>query len=82
MDYYILLPADTETDAMNETNLLGTTSFRIFWGAQGLITLMKISDENPEMLPHIRIITSAGDNISVEKFMNDIDKLEVRLNQE
>ena len=50
MQYYILLPGDTEQDAMLETNLLGEASFKTFYSGRGLTALMKMIDRAPEML--------------------------------
>ena len=78
MEYYILLPGDDEKDASNEANLLGESSFDIFWAGSGLGTLMKIVMEQPELLPDVRIIGDDGKSLTVTKFLDSIQKLKVR----
>lgn len=78
MEYYILLPGDNEKDASNEANLLGESSFDIFWAGSGLGTLMKIVMEQPELLPDVRIIGDDGKSLTVTKFLDSIQKLKVR----
>ena len=42
MEYYLLLPSDSEQDTLNEANLLGTESFGSFWPGSGLVVLMTL----------------------------------------
>ena len=61
MDYYLLMPADTEADAIQDANHLGCdNSFGVFWGGTGLNLLMKMVEESPEMLTQIRILNDQG----------------------
>ena len=80
MDYYILMPGDTQEDAKLDSNLLGTASFDIFWAGTGLKLLMKMVEERPEMLTQVVIKTEKGINISVTEFLDKINKLQVRIN--
>ena len=80
MEYYLMMPGDTEQDALNEANLLGEASFSNFWGGQGLTTLMTIVDKQPELLPLVKIKTNMSNkNLSVEEFLTAIQKLRVKL---
>ena len=45
MQYFILLPGDTEADCIKETNILGESSFNTFYGAKGLTALMKMIEQ-------------------------------------
>ena len=80
MKYYILLPGDTEKSTQFESNLLGEASFKVFWAAQGLKALMKMVDQQPEMLEVTTIRTEKGESISVEQFLERIQNLQVRSN--
>lgn len=79
MQYFILLPGDTEKDCIKDTNLLGEVSFNTFYGGLGLKALMKMVDKEPEMLVHIRIKTDKNENLSVEEFLTRIQPLKVKL---
>ena len=81
MKYYILLPNDTEKESHYETNELGEDNgFGVFWGAQGLTTLMSIVTNKPELLPNITIKTDKGTSMDIEEFLKAINKLKVRIN--
>jgi hypothetical protein len=74
------MPGDKEEDALNEANLLGEASFGVFWGGQGLKTLMTIVDKQPELLPLLEIrCDGSKEKLSIEKFLTIIQKLQVRL---
>ena len=77
MEYYLMMPGDTEQDALNEANLLGEASFSNFWGGQGLTTLMTIVDKQPELLPLVKIKTNMSNkNLSVEEFLTAIQVMD------
>lgn len=78
MDYYILLPDDTEATTINDSNHLGTTSFNIFWAGEGLNALLTIANDAPEMLEYVRIISAENKQLTVADFMDIIETLEVR----
>lgn len=80
MQYYILMPGDDEKDAWLESNLLGESSFKVFWAGQGLKTLMKMVEGEPEMLEHVTIKTDQNKTLTVTEFLDDIKKLQVRIN--
>ena len=79
MQYYLLMPGDIEEDTLNEANLLGESSFGVFWGGTALTTLMKIVDKDPELLPLIKIRSDMSKKIfSIEEFLTVIQKLKIR----
>ena len=74
------MPGDTEQDALNEANLLGEESFGVFWAGSALKTLMELVDQNPEILPLIKIRADQSLKIlTIEGFLTQIQKLKVRL---
>jgi hypothetical protein len=77
VQYFILLPGDTEKDCIKDTNLLGESSFNTFYAGRGLTALMKMVDQSPELLPDLTIKTDQGKSLSVEQFLTDIQKLKV-----
>jgi hypothetical protein len=79
MQYFILMPGDTEQDALNEANLLGEASLGNFWAGTGLKTLMRLVDQQPEILPMVKIKTEAGKDLTIEQFLTNIQKLKVKL---
>jgi hypothetical protein len=79
--YYLLLPGETNEDLMFEDNLLGEIDIRNkFWPAQGLSMLMNIATTKEEMLPHIKIVTDKGVQYTVEKFLELLQKVEIKAN--
>jgi hypothetical protein len=73
------MPGDTEQDALNEANLLGETSFQVFWAGSALGTLMKVVEQQPELLPEVRIATDMSKKLfSVEEFLTAISKHQIR----
>lgn len=79
MQYFMLMPADKEADMLNEANLLGEESFGNFWGGTALTTLMRIVENNPEVLPLIRIKTDlSSKELSISEFLTAIQKLKIR----
>jgi len=79
MQYFIMLPGDTEKDCIKDTNLLGEVSFNTFYAGLGLKALMKMVDKEPEMLLHIKIKSDKNENLSVEEFLTRIQTLKVKL---
>ena len=79
MQYYILLPGDTEKDAMLDTNLLGESSFGTFYAGLGLKALMRMVDRKPEMLKDVTIKTDTNQTLSVEGFLTQIQNLKVKM---
>lgn len=80
MEYYLLMPGDTEADVLNEANLLGEASFQVFWAGSALKTLMKMVDSQPELLPLVRIKTNMSvKELTIEQFLTAIGKLQIRM---
>ena len=79
MQYYILMPGDTERDALNEANLLGDASFDVFWAGTGLKILMNMVTKEPELLAECKIITDTGKKFTITEFLDNIKKLKVRI---
>jgi hypothetical protein len=77
MQYFIMLPGDTEKDCIKDTNLLGEASFKTFYAGLGLKALMKMVDRSPELLPNVTIKTDQGKSLTVEQFLTDIQGLKV-----
>lgn len=85
MQFYLLMPGDSEEDAHNEANLLGEytpingVALGTFWAGSALNTLMIIVDKEPELLPLIKIRTDMSNKIfTLEEFLTTIQKLEIR----
>jgi hypothetical protein len=79
MQYYILLPGDTEQDCDYDSNLLGESSFNTFYAGQGLVALMTMVDRSPELLKDVRIKTDKNQTLTVEQFLTEIQPLKVKL---
>jgi hypothetical protein len=77
MQYYILLPGDTEKDCINDTNILGESSFNSFYTGTGLKALMKMVDSSPELLVDVTIKSDDDRTLTVEQFLTEIQGLRV-----
>tara|TARA_R100001244_G_scaffold115903_1_gene85999 strand:+ start:228 stop:455 length:228 start_codon:yes stop_codon:yes gene_type:complete len=75
-----MMPGDTEETATYESNLLGESSFKVFWAGQGLKILMKMVEEDPESLEHVKIVTDRRQTITVTEFLDTINLMQVRVN--
>jgi len=80
MQYFLMMPGDTEQDSWLDSNLLGESSFKVFWAGQGLKTLMKMVEGQPELLEHVTIKTDQNQTLTVTEFLDKIQKLQVRVN--
>ena len=78
MQYYILMANDTESDALNEANLLGEESLGSFWPGSGLGVLMTLVQDAPETLTSVRIISDENKTLGVSEFLDSISKLHIR----
>lgn len=57
MQYFILLPGDTEADCIKDTNILGESNgFGTFYASAGLKALNVITNKRPDLLESITII--------------------------
>ena len=79
MQYFILFPGDKEREATFESNLLGESSFKTFWGGAGLKKLMWMVDQTPELLPLVKIRTDKGRQLEVLEFLDEIKKLKIKV---
>jgi hypothetical protein len=75
-----MFPDDKENEATFESNLLGESSFKNFWGGAGLKKLMWMVDKTPELLPLVKIKDDKGKSYEVLDFLESISKLKVRSN--
>ena len=81
MQYFILAPGDDEQSAYYDTNLLGEDNgFGVFWAGQGLKTLMRVVETDPEKLEVLTIKSDKGETLTVGEFLERIEKLKVRIN--
>ena len=78
MQYYLILPGDSEGDSLNEANLLGDQSFGVLWAGYGLKVLMTMVDKQPELLPHVKIKGEDGKNYTIEQFLDTVRNLQIR----
>jgi hypothetical protein len=79
MQYFILLPGDTEADCIKDTNILGeSNSFGTFYASAGLKALNVITNKRPDLLESITIIDERKKRLTVEQFIDIISKLKVR----
>jgi len=76
MQYYILMPGDTEA-TLSEANLLGESSFSNFWAGSGLRVLMTLVDKQPEVLESVRIIGDTGRKLSIAEFLEEIANFKI-----
>jgi hypothetical protein len=80
MQYFIMMPGDTEQDAWLDSNLLGESSFKVFWAGQGLKTLMQMVEGQPDLLEHVIIKTDKNKTLTITEFLDTIKSLKVRVN--
>ena len=78
MQYYLMMPSDTEQDALNEANLLGEESLGNFWPGSGLAVLMTLVDKAPEALLSVRILTDRNQTLGVGEFLEKISILNIK----
>jgi hypothetical protein len=78
MQFYLLMPGDTEQDALNEANLLGEESLGNFWPGSGLGVLMTLVEKAPEALPTVRIMTDYKETMGVGEFLEKISTLKIK----
>ena len=80
MRYYILYPGDTEEAVINDINQLGEDNgFKVFWANTGFKILDKAVNENNPVVEQFKIVTDQGKYITVEKFLDKIKKLKIRI---
>lgn len=86
MQFFLLFPGDKEEDALNEANLLGEytptngVALGTFWAGSALTLLMKVVDNDPHLLPLIKIRTDMSNRIfTIEEFLTTIQKLKIKM---
>ena len=80
MRYYILYPGDTKESVISDINQLGEDNgFGVFWANTGFKILDKAVNENNDVVEQFIIITDQNKKISVEKFLDKISKLKIRI---
>lgn len=80
MKYHILLPQElieSENNLNSTDYLLGEESFGTFYPDQGYHLLEDLVERFPELLPHVKIKSSDGDELGVEEFLDHLDELTV-----
>lgn len=77
MDYYLLLPNDTVDDVSYDTNLICTISFNKMWPGAALKVLFNLADQYPEQLENCTIKTDTGKIVTIEEFLDIIEKLHI-----
>lgn len=79
MQFFLLMPGDTEEDTLNEANLLGESSFGIFWAGTALTTLLNVVDNQPELLPLMKIRTDMSNKLfTIEEFLKAVGTHKIR----
>ena len=74
VEYFLIYEDD------NEPILIGTDNgFGVFWDDQGMTALMNIVDRYPDKLVNIKIKTDKNITLSVSQFLDNINKLKVRI---
>ena len=85
MTYYLLLPGDSEEDAMYDSNILGEVSFGTFYAGQGMTALYNIFKEFKEdkdmakFVESLRIYDDKKKSYSITEFMSILSKHKVRM---
>ena len=75
MTYYLLLNGDSEKDSIYETNVLGEESFETFYPSVGFMILLRIINEQPELLESLQIIDEQKKSYTITKFLDKLEKL-------
>ena len=74
VEYFLIYEDD------NEPILIGPDNgFGVFWADQGMTALMNIVDRYPDKLVNIKIKTDKNITLSVSQFLDNINKLKVRI---
>ena len=78
MIYYLLLSGDTEKDLVNETNILGEESFKVFYPSLGFNMLYKIINTKPELLESISIKDETNKSYTITEFLDLFNKWRIK----
>ena len=85
MTYYLLLPEDSEEDAMYDSNILGEVSFGTFYAGQGMVALNNIFNDLREdkdmdkFIESLKIYDDKKKSYSITEFMSILSKHKVRM---
>jgi hypothetical protein len=77
MQYFILLPGDTTSDAMNSSNILGEESLGKFIYDDGFKALNYIVDKHPEVIQDVTILDEQGKSYEVMDFLDLVENWKV-----
>ena len=78
MIYYLLLGGDTEKDLLNETNILGEESFKVFYPSLGFNMFHKIINTKPELLESISIKDETNKSYTITEFLDLFNKWRIK----
>ena len=78
MTYYLLLEGDTEEDALYDTNILGEESFETFYPSAGFMILLRIINEQPELLESLQILDEQKKSYTITKFLDELEKWKIK----
>lgn len=80
MRYYILYPGNTESDTVYDINQLGDDNgFGVFWANQGFNVLTNAVKQEHEIVNHFKIIDEQGKTLTIDEFLDKIQKLKIRI---
>ena len=78
MTYYLLLSGDTEKDLVNETNILGEESFKVFYPSLGFQLLHRMLTEKPELLQQLKIVDEQKKYYTITEFLDKLEKWKIK----
>ena len=78
MTYYLLLNGDSEKDSIYETNVLGEESFETFYPSVGFMILLRIINEQPELLESLQIIDEQKKSYTITKFLDKLEQWKIK----
>ena len=74
VEYFLIYGDEKEPMPIGTDN-----GFGVFWADQGMTALMNIVDRYPDKLVNIKIKTDKNITLSVSQFLDNINKLKVRI---
>ena len=78
MTYYLLLNGDTEKDSLYETNVLGEESFETFYPSVGFMILLRIINEQPELLESLQILDEQKKSYTITEFLDKLEQWKIK----
>jgi len=76
MTYYVLLPNDSEEDAL----ILGEESMGSFYMEQGFVALNNIINDHPELVDKVSIFTENNKKLTITEFFDILANLSIKYN--